>query len=463
MLDLLPRSSENPSVTRRIYEVVSPISHGDSKGRKKSFVPGQRVTWRDFDDDDEAQGRIWLEGALRSRSILERNLDAEEMMKLGKKGKWQPVQPLGKGGQGTAYKALDTTRVDLEGAARKLGLGTFTARQGRSPDIKESPVELITTALKAFREVEDPANHGALKVLHQPEDPDEYTKALERMSNEIRAYESVSHPSLLRLLDHGLEEGWLVTEFQPGGTLDSDPGRFRGDAQGALRAIRPLVEAVAMLHGRNMVHRDIKPANVFFGEASNLILGDAGLVFFKDDSYTRISDTLENVGSRDWMAPWASGVRIDEIRPSFDLFSLGKLLWAMVSGRPKLRNWYHRRPEFDLEKQFPDDEAMGRVNRLLDGLVVEDQENQAIGSTDELLREIDQAILLIRRGAQILRDGIKRRCQVCGTGSYAPVDAQSAALVGLSGTKAFRCGDCGHIQFFRFGPQPPSAWQDKKP
>jgi hypothetical protein len=40
---------------------------------------------------------------------------------------------------------------------------------------------------------------------------------------------------------------------------------------------------------------------------------------------------------RDWMPAWAQGVRIEDIRPSFDVFTLGKLLWSLVSGQPKLR------------------------------------------------------------------------------------------------------------------------------
>ena len=36
------------------------------------------------------------------------------------------------------------------------------------------------------------------------------------------------------------------------------------------------------------------------------------------------------------MPGWAMGMRLDEVRPSFDVFGLGKLLWAMVSGRSRL-------------------------------------------------------------------------------------------------------------------------------
>ena len=76
------------------------------------------------------------------------------------------------------------------------------------------------------------------------------------------------------------------------------------------------------------------------------------------------------------MAPWANvPERLEDVRDSFDVFPLGKVLWAMISGKRQLPLWYHRRPEYDLERLFPKDPSMRVVNSILDQCVVEEERN----------------------------------------------------------------------------------------
>ena len=151
--------------------------------------------------------------------------------------------------------------------------------------------------------MDDPSYHGALKVLHQPEDARNAATAQERIQREIEAMATIVHPNLLTILEADPDAEWFVSQFHPHGTLAENQHRFAGKFVEALRAFRPLVEGVAELHKQGIVHRDIKPQNVFLDAAGRLILGDFGLVFFTDERHTRISGTIENVGSRDWMPP----------------------------------------------------------------------------------------------------------------------------------------------------------------
>jgi serine/threonine protein kinase len=123
---------------------------------------------------------------------------------------------------------------------------------------------------------------------------------------------------------------------------------------------RLIVEAVAELHNRGYVHRDIKSKNLFIASDGRPVLGDFGIVAFEDDAHTRVTEEFERVGSRDWMAPWAhTGLRVDDVRPSFDVFPLGKLPWVMISGRPILPSYQtHRRTGFELDRIFPDRPGM---------------------------------------------------------------------------------------------------------
>ena len=82
-------------------------------------------------------------------------------------------------------------------------------------------------------------------------------------------------------------------------------------------------------------------------------------MFWADERQQRLTETYERVGSRDWMAPWANrGRRLADIDPTFDLFPLGKLLWAMVSGQRELPYWYWQDPEHNLERLFLDAPGM---------------------------------------------------------------------------------------------------------
>jgi hypothetical protein len=66
---------------------------------------------------------------------------------------------------------------------------------------------------------------------------------------------------------------------------------------------------------------------------------------------------------------------LDDVSPAFDVFSLGKVLWAMASGRAVLQLWYFDRPDYDLMKAFPADGRMPWVNRLLQKSVREEQKD----------------------------------------------------------------------------------------
>jgi serine/threonine protein kinase len=135
----------------------------------------------------------------------------------------------------------------------------------------------------------------------------------------------------------------------------------------------------------------------------------------------RATLTPEKVGTTDFMPPWAMGnLRIDDIRPSFDVFSLGKIIWCMISARPVLRLWYHHdseHPEFDVERMFPNDPSMAWARRIFDKCIVQ-RERECLKDANQLLAEIDRTIEALTFGGQIL--GINRtiRCRFCGIGVY---------------------------------------------
>jgi hypothetical protein len=127
-----------------------------------------------------------------------------------------------------------------------------------------------------------------------------------------------------------------------------------------------------------------------------LILGDFGLVYFEGQANERLSDTIGNVGSRDWMPGWAMGIRIEDLKPTFDI-SLGKLLWALVCPGKIMQLWYYDDPRFDLEKLFPGAPYIHLAKSLFGKCIVQ-EDRDCLPNAKALLGQIDEFLLTIDRG-----------------------------------------------------------------
>ncbi|MFZ5518622.1 MAG: protein kinase domain-containing protein [Candidatus Zhuqueibacterota bacterium] len=380
--------------------------------------------------------------------------------------KWEIVEELGSGGQGKVFRVIPKSIGSLMdrrliNALKRIGKLSDIYYDEDSEDnktLKEGIINLIKR--------EDISNHNALKVLHKPEDARDSTLADKRIRNEIEAMAQVNHFNLLKIIEYDLDSKWFVSKYYPKGSISKNRELYAGKLFAALNAFRPLVEGVVELHNNNMVHRDIKPENVFIDQDNNLILGDFGLIFLLDNDKTRFSDTIENVGSRDWMPPWAYGVRVEHIKKSFDVFCLGKLLWSLLSGKPKLLLWYYYKQGVNLEYLFPKNPLMKHINRVL-GLCIVEDEGKCLPDANALLNEIDNLLFIVKQNVDLIDFGTERKCKECGKGIYQlKVDENITALhnfgiqpVGNRKWKIFTCTNCEHVQFFSYEGKIPEAWK----
>ena len=210
------------------------------------------------------------------------------------------------------------------------------------------------------------------------------------------------------------------------------------------------------------VNRDIKPANVFIRNDDELVLGDLGIVFVPNAA-PRVTETNEKVGPSDYMAPWllSSGSRVADVKPSADVYMLGKLLWCMVSGRLKLFREDYRQAEFNLERL--ESPHMERINLILDECVVA-KEQMCLPSATELLTLVDKTIRDTEEGGnRILPNGdLRLECVICGNGTYKLQTPDDGSYIQLSlsdgrvrggetRVRAFVCNVCTHHVFFAMG------------
>ncbi len=392
---------------------------------------------------------------------------------MGYQERWDIIgDTLGEGGQGKVFRVLDKSEFNIlsdlhpsiQNSIAVLSDSSFSA------DHRKENFDKFRKAIVKLVRMENPKEQGALKVLHEPKEASHPELAEERIKDEIKAMSEIEHPNLLKILDYGSDSKWFVSQYHPKGTLTKNKALFTDNFVGALRAFKPLVEGVSELHKSHRVHRDIKPDNVFLDSNDNLVLGDFGLIFFADEQRTRYSGTFENVGSRDWMPPWAVHKRLEEVKPSFDVFSLGKLLWAMVSGSI-LPFWEIDEPEYNLESICAESPYINMANPLLKKCVVRREEG-CLPDATVLLEEVNKLLCIIDRSADLIGKDIERFCKVCGIGKYKlTVDHDSGRPAfqkfGISPTmarrfKIFVCEYCGNVQMFTFFPQGkrPPAWLD---
>ena len=154
-------------------------------------------------------------------------------------------------------------------------------------------------------------------------------------------------------------------------------------------------------------------------------------------------------------------MRLAEVQPTFDVFSLAKVLWAMVSGRPKFPLWYFDRREHDLRQMFPDEPAIQFVHEILKKCVVESEDETRLHDAGELLGEVDTTIAAVSSGCQVPGLKARMRCRFCGIGTYEK--SKNFPIVGNLRTEHSRnyyvCSHCGHVEAFIWPEsKPPPAW-----
>jgi serine/threonine protein kinase len=371
---------------------------------------------------------------------------------------WEEVKRIGGGGQSEVFLVRNSERI----AARRKHLEKLKELSGQG--FNDARAQQFVEATVGFGREEYSSELGALKVYNpRAAGPVGEQQALARLGVEVNVL-GQNRSGLPKLLDSNKSAGWIVTEYFRGGTLEDHLERGVGNALLCLTMFRPLVETVAALHKDEIFHRDIKPANIFIGSDGGLVLGDFGIAFLPNLP-ERLTLTNESVGPRDYMPPWAeTELRLEEVGGQFDVYELGKLLWCMVAGRLKLvREWYKRR-EFDLTARFPNEPRMHMINAILEKCLSENS-GKVLPHASLLLIEVDAHLNVMRRGGQMLRDGVPRPCRVCGQGFYRPSPGVAGQALGLPlharmegggwrhegafYASPYICDSCGNVELFK--------------
>jgi len=150
---------------------------------------------------------------------------------------------------------------------------------------------------------------------------------------EVSAY--LKHEHILPLFEFGEDQGrlFLVTPYIEGGTLALHLKKGPLSLTEVYHLFVPLVQAVAYIHRRGVIHRDLKPTNILLDEQDRQLyvrLIDFGIASVQGSTASPPLTTAGNeLGTIAYMAPERlSGVAA----PSNDIFSLGVILYQMLTG-----------------------------------------------------------------------------------------------------------------------------------
>ncbi len=163
-----------------------------------------------------------------------------------------------------------------------------------------------------------------------------HPQAKERFLREARAMAAVEHECIVPIYQVGQQKGvpFIAMPLLRGQTLEERLRQGPLPPQEALRIARQVAAALAAAHQKGLIHRDIKPGNIWLEKNGRVRLLDFGLARTLGED-TELTQAGSVIGTPNYMAPeQAQGDKLDH---RCDLFSLGAVLYHMLSGRRPFR------------------------------------------------------------------------------------------------------------------------------
>jgi serine/threonine protein kinase/tetratricopeptide (TPR) repeat protein len=199
-------------------------------------------------------------------------------------GRYQVIEELGRGGMGRIYKVFDTE------VSAKV----------------------------------------ALKLIKPEISADEET--IERFRHELRTTRDISHKNVCRMYDLGKESGsyFITMEYIPGEDL-KNMIRMSGQlgVGTAISLAKQVCEGLAEAHRLGVVHRDLKPSNIMIDREGTVRIMDFGIA--RSLKIKGITGAGIMIGTPEYMSP--EQVEGKEVDPRSDIYSLGIILFEMMTGR----------------------------------------------------------------------------------------------------------------------------------
>ncbi|MFN0136306.1 MAG: tetratricopeptide repeat protein [Phycisphaerae bacterium] len=244
--------------------------------------------------------------------------------------------------QGGQNHLIDAAWNQVAGIARSSTTGSF------APQAATRPPPLPPDAFPGYRIIEEIHRGGqgvvykatqastdrfvAIKVLRDTHLLGE--SDVMRFEQEVRILGRLRHPNVVRIYDSLVagDRFYYVMDYIPGAALDAYVRQSRPAVDDVVRLFVRICDAVNAAHLHGIIHRDLKPGNIRVDPNGVPYVLDFGLSKLTDGKDTSVTMTGQFVGSAPWASPEQACGDIDQIDLRTDVYSLGVLLYQMVTG-----------------------------------------------------------------------------------------------------------------------------------
>jgi serine/threonine protein kinase len=161
---------------------------------------------------------------------------------------------------------------------------------------------------------------------------------VKRFHTEAEAAAQLQHPGIVAIHEIGEHEGrhYFSMDFVEGKNLAQIANGKPVSPRSAAEWLKAIAEAVQYAHQRGVLHRDLKPQNIMVDAAGRPRVTDFGLAKNLTGDST-LTNTGAVMGSPSYMSPEQARGRNDVVGPASDVYSLGAILYELLTGRPPFR------------------------------------------------------------------------------------------------------------------------------
>ncbi len=177
----------------------------------------------------------------------------------------------------------------------------------------------------------------AIKLLHAGAENEEISR---RFRHERQILASLDHPNIARLLDGGTTEDgrpYFVMEHIEGLPIDEYCRQHQLSVDDRLRLFRQVCAAVHYAHQNLVIHRDLKPSNIVVTADGAPKLLDFGIAKLLQPDLAQSYDTLSGVTPMTPAYASPEQVRGEKLTTASDVYSLGVVLYELLTGRSPYR------------------------------------------------------------------------------------------------------------------------------